>query len=69
MGDIALLVGWALVCGSPRTWVVSLLGAAWFALAPFTEEPWLREQYGPAYDAYRQRVPRFLGPSARVEPV
>ncbi|MDH3622522.1 MAG: hypothetical protein OES69_13780 [Myxococcales bacterium] len=34
---------------------------AWFALTPFTEEPWLRKQYGEAYDAYCQRVPRFLG--------
>jgi len=65
VGDIALLLGWAIACNSLLAWIVSALGAAWFALAPFTEEPWLREQYGEAYDAYRSRVPRFLGRPAR----
>jgi protein-S-isoprenylcysteine O-methyltransferase Ste14 len=65
VGDIALLLGWAIACNSLPTWIVSALGAAWFALAPFIEEPWLREQYGEAYDAYRRRVPRFLGRPAR----
>ena len=61
VGDIVLLLGWAIVCNSLRTWIVSALAAAWFALTPFTEEPWLRKQYGEAYDAYRRRVPRYLG--------
>ena len=65
VGDIVLLLGWAIACNSLRTWIVSALAAAWFALAPITEEPWLREQYGAAYDAYRRRVPRFLGLRAR----
>jgi protein-S-isoprenylcysteine O-methyltransferase Ste14 len=65
VGDIALLLGWAILCNSLLTWIVSAVGAAWFALAPFTEEPWLREQYGEAYDAYRRRIPRFLGRPAR----
>lgn len=33
----------------------------WFVLAPLAEEPWLREQYGEEYEAYRERVPRFVG--------
>jgi protein-S-isoprenylcysteine O-methyltransferase Ste14 len=65
VGDIVLLLGWAIACNSLRTWIVAALAAAWFALTPFTEEPWLREQYGAAYDAYRRRVPRFLGRRAR----
>ncbi len=60
VGDIALLLGWAILCNSLLTWMLCLLGMAWFALAPFTEEPWLREQHGPPYDAYRSRVPRFV---------
>jgi protein-S-isoprenylcysteine O-methyltransferase Ste14 len=68
VGDIFLLLGWAIVCNSLQTWVVSILAAVWFALAPFTEELWLREQYGEAYEAYRHRVPRYLGRPRRVEP-
>lgn len=67
VGDIVLLVGWAILCNSLRTWIVSGLAAAWFALTPFTEEPWLREQYREAYDAYRRRVARYIGRSARSE--
>jgi len=67
VGDIALLVGWAIVSNSLQTWIVSVLGAAWFALAPFTEEPWLRKQYGEAYDGYRHRVRRYLGRPRRTQ--
>jgi protein-S-isoprenylcysteine O-methyltransferase Ste14 len=65
VGDIVLLLGWAILCNSLRTWIVSAMAAAWFAMAPFTEEPWLRKQYGEAYDSYRSRAPRFLGRPAR----
>jgi protein-S-isoprenylcysteine O-methyltransferase Ste14 len=66
VGDIVLLLGWGILCNSLLTWIVSLLGMAWFAVAPFTEEPWLRARYGPAYEGFRRRVPRFLGrPASR----
>jgi protein-S-isoprenylcysteine O-methyltransferase Ste14 len=61
VGDIAMLAGWAIVSGSLLGGVLCLLAMAWFAAAPLAEEPWLREHYGPAYDDYRRRVPRFLG--------
>jgi len=32
-----------------------------YALFPFAEEPWLREQYGQEYDEYRKRISRFIG--------
>lgn len=67
VGDITALLGWGILCNSLPTWIVSFLGAGWFALAPFTEEPWLRLQYGQAYDAYRQRLPRYLGRQAPAE--
>lgn len=61
LGDIVMLVGWAIVFGSLRAGILCALGAAWFALAPRAEEPWLREQYGEPYERYRREVPRFLG--------
>lgn len=60
IGDIAVLVGWALMANSLRTWGLCLLGSLAFALTPRAEEPWLREKYGLAYEDYRRRVPRFF---------
>jgi protein-S-isoprenylcysteine O-methyltransferase Ste14 len=31
-----------------------------FVLAPFSEEPWLIEQHGEAYDKYMKQTPRFF---------
>lgn len=61
VGDIVLLLGWGILANSLRAWILCILAMAWFALAPFTEEPWLRKQHGEAYDAYCQRVSRFSG--------
>jgi len=33
----------------------------WLVTMPFAEEPWLRQQYGTEYEAYRREVPRFVG--------
>ncbi len=60
VGDILFYLGLALFVASWRALVVALLGSLWFFLAPFTEEPWLKAQFGPAYEAYMRRVPRFL---------
>lgn len=60
VGDIALLIGYAVVSNS---WL-ALAGAVplilWLYLAPRAEEPWLRDEYGPAFDVYRNRVARFI---------
>ncbi len=61
VGDIALLLGFGLLANSVITLAAAALGAVWFALAPFAEEPWLRERLGDAYEEYTRRVPRFLG--------
>ncbi len=32
-----------------------------YAVTPLSEEPWLPERYGEAYERYRQRVTRYVG--------
>lgn len=60
-GDITALIGYAVLCNSLVVLVAAVLGASWFALAPFAEEPWLRQRFGERYDEYVLRVPRFIG--------
>jgi hypothetical protein len=59
-----LIVGYVVLTDSHLAAIVGAVGAVWFLLAPFAEEPWLEEQYGAAYRRYRQQCPRFLGGSS-----
>jgi protein-S-isoprenylcysteine O-methyltransferase Ste14 len=61
VGYLVATVGAALLIASP--WALVLLGlyATWWLTLPFAEEPWLRAQYGAAYERYRSQVPRFVG--------
>ena len=50
--------------GSPFLFLAAMLLLMWalfYLLAPFLEEPWLEQEYGSEYLAYKKRVPRFLG--------
>lgn len=60
VGDFFLFVGVAIFANSGVVAVTHLLTALVLLLAPLAEEPWLEEQYGEAYVAYRQGVPRYL---------
>ena len=60
LADIGMLAGFAVLANSTYAWITCLLGMVWFVLAPFTEEPWLRDRFGAEYDLYMKRVPRFL---------
>lgn len=60
VGDFFLFVGVALFANSGVVAVTHLLTALVLLLAPLAEEPWLEDQYGEAYVAYRQTVPRYL---------
>ena len=61
LGGALLWTGWALLFRSAR---LAVVGAAWFTAVakvgvPF-EERMLERRFGPTYDAYRSRVPRWL---------
>jgi protein-S-isoprenylcysteine O-methyltransferase Ste14 len=60
VGDLLLFTGIAVLANSDVVLVTHLLTALVLLVAPFAEEPWLEGQYGDAYVAYRQRVPRYL---------
>lgn len=60
VGDLLLFVGVATLANSGVVAVTHLLTALVLLLAPFAEEPWLEQEYGEAYVAYRLRVPRYL---------
>ena len=60
VGASAGFFGYALVCASTPAVLVAAVGAVWFVLMPLAEEPWLREQYGEAFEAYAASVRRYL---------
>ena len=60
VGDIAILIGWALLSASVVALPAILAGIAVFVAFPFAEEGWLEGQYGAAYLRYRKDVRRFL---------
>jgi len=60
VGAIIFLIGLILISGSFLLLVNASIFTIWFLLAPFSEEPWMRKQYGDAYDHYCHRTPRFL---------
>jgi Phospholipid methyltransferase len=52
--------GLALAAGSVEAIALCVLAVGVYLLMPYTEEPWLARAYGPRYEAYRKRTPRFL---------
>jgi protein-S-isoprenylcysteine O-methyltransferase Ste14 len=54
------LVGWTLITTDMRVTILIVLWAIMYLLAPFIEEPWLEQQYGAKYSAYKQSTPRFF---------
>jgi protein-S-isoprenylcysteine O-methyltransferase Ste14 len=60
IGDSLNIIAFIILTNSWMAAVVGVLGIALNYLAPFTEEPWLEEQFGDAYREYRRKVPRFF---------
>ena len=60
VADIAMIFGWIVLCASAGAALVGFAGIAVLIAAPFAEEPWLKEQYGPPFENYKATVRRFL---------
>jgi len=60
IGDSLNALAFMVLVNSWMAWVIGALGILLNVLAPFTEEPWLKEKFGEEYRAYLCRVPRFF---------
>jgi protein-S-isoprenylcysteine O-methyltransferase Ste14 len=60
VGTVAGLLGYGVICNSTLTLTAVVLWSSWYLLAPFAEEPWLRERLGPPFAEYAARVRRYL---------
>ncbi|MEM7412144.1 MAG: isoprenylcysteine carboxylmethyltransferase family protein [Myxococcota bacterium] len=61
LGTLFVLAGAVVASGSAWTAIAAAPMGAWFALAPFAEENWLRSTLGGPFDAYLRQTPRYLG--------
>jgi protein-S-isoprenylcysteine O-methyltransferase Ste14 len=52
--------GLALIHGQVNGIILCALAIVVYVILPFTEEPWLKNVYGQAYENYRAKTPRFL---------
>ena len=60
VADIAIVSGWMILSAAPSAMIVGFPAIAVLVAAPFSEEPWLKDQYGHAFENYSSRVRRFL---------
>lgn len=59
-GDILLILGMIILSGDLQLLVSGTLAVICFFLGPFSEEPWLEQQYGQEYVAYKSSTSRFF---------
>ena len=60
VGNCGFVLGYGVLCGSFLTLAAAFPLMLWFILAPFAEEPWLRERLGASYERYSSGAPRFV---------
>lgn len=61
VGYVLLFATYAVLANSPLVGALAVEFAVVTVLQVLAEEAWLRDTYGDAYDAYCERVPRFVG--------
>jgi protein-S-isoprenylcysteine O-methyltransferase Ste14 len=67
LGFILLYAGIILMTFSFMALVTGAIIIATFVILPFSEEPWLLQEYGKPYEYYCKKVPRFIGVSSFKE--
>jgi len=60
MADIAIVSGWMILSAAPSAMIVGFPVIAVLIAAPFSEELWLKDQYGIAFENYASQVRRFF---------
>jgi protein-S-isoprenylcysteine O-methyltransferase Ste14 len=60
VADAFMVFGWLILSASPIALVVGILAIAGLMIAPFAEEPWLRERFGREFNDYCARTRRYL---------
>jgi protein-S-isoprenylcysteine O-methyltransferase Ste14 len=60
VGFVLVLIGVVFVTNSAQALVTGSMVIVLVLMAPYAEEPWLRERFEGEYDEYCERVPRFL---------
>ena len=58
---VLLIATIVLATNSSLALIAGIPYSIWFILAPFTEEQWLKDQFGKEYETYFHRVPRYIG--------
>ena len=58
---VLLIASIVLATNSSLALIAGIPYSIWFILAPFTEEQWLKDQFGKEYETYFHRVPRYIG--------
>lgn len=54
------LACWTAFSAAPWVFAVGASVIAILVVTPFAEEPWLKDQYGTAFEDYAKRVRRFF---------
>ena len=60
VADMGILLGWAILSASYWAIGIAAVGIVVLAVAPFSEEPWLEQNYGQQYRDYRNSVRRYF---------
>ena len=61
VGFIVLFAGIIIATASSMALITGAFAILLFFIIPFSEEPWLLQQYGETYAEYCRKVPRFIG--------